>query len=596
MDEQKTAIQKPDAAVADYSNEINAMYDAQRQQQTQNLENAYNQNLSTLQQSKEQIAPTYFNQGNDLATQYERTRRNNNMRADMNGLNTGTASQMDLAQQSNYLSSYGQIRAAQANAERQADRQIADLEMNYKNSVAQALADNDYQRAAAMLSEYKRRDEAAKEEQRYQYQIQTAEQKYQDQLARQQEQDAFAREQYNNSLARQQEQDAFAREQYNNSLTRQQEQDAFARQQYNNSLTRQQAQDEFARQQYADQLARQQQQDAFSREQYNYQVEQARNQQALNEAKQRAAYGDFSGYAGLYGQDVANSMQQFWAMSNPDYAYSMGLITADQYEQMTGYSPDRSSLYSGYSSGGSSGGGGSSYRRSSSSGNNSTSGPGVYGPNGDSTIGNANDVQRTLAPGQALRIAAGVMGGNISQSPELQSAYRQYHLLRTDAYNAVKSSGVDPNSDDGKALMDRYIELKYSDPNVSLDDIKSLETNRANNAQTAAATAKAKREAQYGKNNSVTYGWNAELSGPEAAAAAASASKYTPPATTSATTGKVSAGTRTPGATGMSPANAASYAVTQNLPALQQLWNETKAALSGKSQKTTPEKDKPTQR
>lgn len=339
MDEQKTAIQKPDAAVADYSNEINAMYDAQRQQQTQNLENAYNQNLSTLQQSKEQIAPTYFNQGNDLATQYERTRRNNNMRADMNGLNTGTASQMDLAQQSNYLSSYGQIRAAQANAERQADQQIADLEMNYKNSVAQALADNDYQRAAAMLSEYKRRDEAAKEEQRYQYQIQTAEQKYQDQLARQQEQDAFTREQYNNSLARQQ------------------------------------AQDEFARQQYADQLARQQQQDAFS-------MEQARNQQALNEAKQRAAYGDFSGYAGLYGQDVANSMQQFWAMSNPDYAYSMGLITADQYEQMTGYSPDRSSLYSGYSSGGSSGGGGgSSYRRSSGSGGSSTNGPGVYGTN-----------------------------------------------------------------------------------------------------------------------------------------------------------------------------------------------------------------------
>lgn len=346
MDEQKTTIQKPDAAVADYSNEINAMYDAQRQQQTQNLENAYNQNLSTLQQSKEQIAPTYFNQGNDLATQYERTRRNNNMRADMNGLNTGTASQMDLAQQSNYLSSYGQIRAAQANAERQADQQIADLEMNYKNSVAQALADNDYQRAAAMLSEYKRRDEAAKEEQRYQYQIQTAEQKYQDQLARQQEQDAFTREQYNNSLARQQ------------------------------------AQDEFARQQYADQLARQQQQDAFS-------MEQARNQQALNEAKQRAAYGDFSGYAGLYGQDVANSMQQFWAMSNPDYAYSMGLITADQYAQMTGYSPDRSSLYSGYSSGGSSGGGGgSSYRRNSSSSNNSSNGPGAYDQKAQGNTGN----------------------------------------------------------------------------------------------------------------------------------------------------------------------------------------------------------------
>lgn len=362
MDEQKTAIQKPNAAVADYSNEINAMYDAQRQRQTQSLENAYNQNLSTLQQSKEQIAPTYFNQGNDLATQYERTRRNNNMRADMNGLNTGTASQMDLAQQSNYLSSYGQIRAAQANAERQADRQIADLEMNYKNSVAQALADNDYQRAAAMLSEYKRRDEAAKEEQRYQYQIQTAEQKYQDQLARQQEQDAFAREQYADQLARQQAQDAFSREQYNN------------------SLTRQQTQDEFARQQYADQLARQQQQDAFAREQYDYQREQAGNQQALNEAKQRAAYGDFSGYASLYGQDTADAMRQYWAFSNPEYAYSMGLITADQYAQATGM----------YPAGSSDGGGGSNSQN--------TNGPGTYDPNnpnsGDPTEPSVSDSDR----------------------------------------------------------------------------------------------------------------------------------------------------------------------------------------------------------
>ena len=523
MDEQKTTIQKPDATVADYTNEINAMYDAQRQQQTQNLENAYNQNLSTLQQSKEQIAPTYFNQGNDLATQYERTRRNNNMRADMNGLNTGAASQMDLAQQSNYLSSYGQIRAAQANAERQADRQIADLELNYKSAVAQALADNDYQRAAALLSEYKRRDEAAKEEQRYQYQISIAEQQYQDQLARQQEQDAFAKQQYEDQLARQQEQDAFTKQQYETQL-------------------------------------------------------------ALNDAKQKAAYGDFSGFASLYGQETADAMKQFWAMNNPDYAYSMGLITAEQYEQMTGYPPDRSTLYSGSSSGSGSSGG-SSYRRSGggggSGGSPETGGPGTYNPDVESEAG-SNAAELTTE--QALRIAAGVVGGDISQSKELQSAYRQYHLLRTDAYNAVKSSGVDPNSEDGKALMDRYIELKYSDQNVSLDDIKSLETNRANNAQTAAVTGKAKREAQYGKAGKVTYDWNAEQTGAQAAASAASASKYTPPATT----GTVSAGTRTPGATGMSPTKAAAYAVTQNLPALQQLWNDTKAAISGnKTQSNT---------
>lgn len=155
------------AGVSDYSAQIAQMYDAQMAAKQQSMEDAYNQNLTTMQRAREQIAPTYFNQGNDLATQYERTRRNNNMRADMNGLNTGAASQMDLAQQSNYLDASGQIRTAQANAERQADQQIADLEVAYKSQVAQALADNDYQKATALLQEYQRRDNAAEEMRRY---------------------------------------------------------------------------------------------------------------------------------------------------------------------------------------------------------------------------------------------------------------------------------------------------------------------------------------------------------------------------------------------------------------------------------------------
>lgn len=155
------------AGVSDYSAQIAQMYDAQMAAKQQSMEDAYNQNLTTMQRAKDEIAPTYFNQGNDLATQYERTRRNNNMRANMNGLNTGAASQMDLAQQSNYLDAFGQVRTAQANAERQADQQIADLEVAYKSQVAQALADNDYQKATALLQEYQRRDNAAEEMRRY---------------------------------------------------------------------------------------------------------------------------------------------------------------------------------------------------------------------------------------------------------------------------------------------------------------------------------------------------------------------------------------------------------------------------------------------
>lgn len=229
------------AGVSDYSAEIAQLYDAQMAAQAQALETAYNQNLEAANYAKSQIAPQFTAQGNDLATQYERTRRNNNLRADMNGLNTGAASQMDLAQQSNYLDAFGKVRAAQAQATTEADRQIANLEIAYKSQVAQALAQNDYQKAAALMQEYQRRDNAAEEMRRY-------------------------------------------------------------------------------------------------------------NQaQAEQDAKVRAAYGDFGGYAELYGQETANAMREFFLQANPDYAWANGMMDASTYYKLTGRYP------SGYSSGSSSG-------------------------------------------------------------------------------------------------------------------------------------------------------------------------------------------------------------------------------------------------
>ena len=54
------------------------------------------------------------------------------------------------------------------------------------------------------------------------------------------------------------------------------------------------------------------------------------------QSKILASFGNFSGYANQYGNDVANSMAQMWAMQNPGAAYAAGLITADQYEKATG--------------------------------------------------------------------------------------------------------------------------------------------------------------------------------------------------------------------------------------------------------------------
>lgn len=153
--------------VYDYSNEIETLYNAQQAAKAQNLANVYQQNVSTLDKELDKIPGEYQTQANDLATQYERNRRNLNFQADLQGLNTGTASQMGLAQNNGYLNSFGKLRASEAEAKRAIELKKADLEMNYKNAVAQSLAEGDYQKATALLAEYQRRDAAATNMEQY---------------------------------------------------------------------------------------------------------------------------------------------------------------------------------------------------------------------------------------------------------------------------------------------------------------------------------------------------------------------------------------------------------------------------------------------
>lgn len=149
--------------------------------------------------------------------QYERNRRNFNQQAAGSGLNTGTASQAALAQNSTWQRDYGNLRTAEADALAKADQQMAALETQYKSAVAQAIAENDYNRAKALMDEY----------------------------GNQENRDAAM-------------------------------------------------------------------------------------------AKTLASYGDFSGYAKLYGDDAANNMAQYWISQNPKLAYDMGRISAEDYARLTG--------------------------------------------------------------------------------------------------------------------------------------------------------------------------------------------------------------------------------------------------------------------
>lgn len=132
---------------------INQMYDAQKAQRENELKSAYEQSMSAQKAAQEKIAPQFQTSANDLATQYERNRRNYNMQAAGNGINTGTASQAALAQNNEYLRAFGNLRATEGEAQAAAERQMADLTAKYQSEVASALAQNDINRAKALFDE-----------------------------------------------------------------------------------------------------------------------------------------------------------------------------------------------------------------------------------------------------------------------------------------------------------------------------------------------------------------------------------------------------------------------------------------------------------
>lgn len=96
--------------------------------------------------------------------------------------------------------------------------------------------------------------------------------------------------------------------------------------------------------------AYQQESDAYSRAQQEAQTE---YQKQVDYAQTLASYGDFSGFAEIFGEDRAAEMQKVWNSGNPDLAYRSGKITAKEYKAMTGKNPP------GVKSGG--GGGGYGY-------------------------------------------------------------------------------------------------------------------------------------------------------------------------------------------------------------------------------------------
>lgn len=269
-----TAANNAGAATAgqnDYSQQIQDLYDKQKEAQLAQIQASYDQTKRQLAEAGEKIPAAYQQQQNALAGDYERNRANMNERMALNGINTGAGSQAALAQNAVYQSNSANLRQAQADAQAALERELANQEAQYQASIRQALADNDYQRAVALMKEM------------------------QDSESRAREQQSWALEQAK-ILAAYGDYSGFA-------------------QLYGQSA--------------ADSMRAKEQQSDL-----------------MEKAKLLAGYGDFSGYAQLYGQDTADNMRALWMAQNPVYAYYIGALSADDYYKLTGQkAPGTSSGY-----------------------------------------------------------------------------------------------------------------------------------------------------------------------------------------------------------------------------------------------------------
>ena len=133
---------------------VNRLYEARQRAQIQALRDAYDQNMLTYQAAREDI------QKNATAAESERQRAAFNEYAAARGLNSGAGGQAELARGNVLAGNLNALNTEQARQETEIDRAIAALKAQYQNQIAQAKADNDYQRLAELLTEYRTQEQS----------------------------------------------------------------------------------------------------------------------------------------------------------------------------------------------------------------------------------------------------------------------------------------------------------------------------------------------------------------------------------------------------------------------------------------------------
>ena len=133
---------------------VNSIYDNALNTQKSSLQNAYNNSMQVQNQAAADTQNLYAGANQGLARQSAQTQRSMDQFADVRNLNRQAGSQQALSLGLASRNAANAMAARQNQAMAEAERQKAMATTNYNNQVQQALANNDYRRAAALLDDY----------------------------------------------------------------------------------------------------------------------------------------------------------------------------------------------------------------------------------------------------------------------------------------------------------------------------------------------------------------------------------------------------------------------------------------------------------
>lgn len=157
------------SSLEDYLKEI---YAANLESQKAQLEAAYQQNLAELEESLRKSDDSYTEQKRQTTGTAEQQAANWREVANAMGLNSGAFGQGSLALSNQLQSNLNTLNNAQATAQADIEQQRALLGQQYQLAILEAQANNDFELANALYNEAVRQDEALREQEQFNAQLQ----------------------------------------------------------------------------------------------------------------------------------------------------------------------------------------------------------------------------------------------------------------------------------------------------------------------------------------------------------------------------------------------------------------------------------------